>query len=94
MKTWFNLQLEILKRKLIKLGKLLLSLLVVYLTVKYDAFWITIPTVVFYHIVMIPTYWKRYLDKQRAKYRAHLAMVDKDAKHWKVEHKERFGYKL
>lgn len=89
MKTWINTQLEILKRKAIKLGKLLLALLVIYLTVAYDAFWIALPTLAVYHLYMIPTYKKRYLDKEHAKFEKHLASID--PKYTKVEFKNRFG---
>ncbi len=92
MKTWINLQLEILKRKAIKLGKLLLALLVIYLTVAYDAFWITLPTLAVYHIYMIPTYWNNFLERERAKFKEHLAGID--TRYTKVEMKERLGYKL
>ncbi|HMW08417.1 MAG TPA: hypothetical protein PK079_23895 [Leptospiraceae bacterium] len=56
MRTWINTQLDILKKKMIKLGKLLLALLVIWVTIRFDTFWITIPVVVAYHITMIPTY--------------------------------------
>lgn len=94
MKNWINEQLEILKRKAIKLGKILLSLLIIWASVRFDAFWISIPAVIAYHIYMIPTYWKRYLDNQRAKWKEINAMVDKDAKHWKVNRKNRFGIEV
>lgn len=94
MKNWINAKIEILKRKLIKLGKLLLSLLIIWATIRFDAFWITISALVAYNIYMIPTYWDRYLDKQRARFKENLAMIDKDSKHWKINKKQRFGYKL
>jgi hypothetical protein len=94
MKNWINTQLEILKQKAIKLGKLLLALLAIWATVRFDAFWITIPALVAYHIYMIPTYWNRYLDNQRKKWNEHIANVDKDAKHWKVNKKNRFGIEV
>ena len=92
MKEWVNTQLDILKKKMIKLGKLLLALLVIWATIRFDAFWIALPTLAVYHIYMIPTYWKNFLERERRKFKEHLASID--PKYTKVEYKERFGYKL
>lgn len=89
MRTWINTQLEILKRKAIKLGKILLSLLVIWATIRFDAFWITLPTLAVYHLYMIPTYWRRYLNRQHEKFEKHLATID--PKTTKVEFKNRLG---
>lgn len=94
MKNWINAKLEILKRKAIKLGKILLSLLVIWASVRFDAFWISIPALIAYQIYRIPFYWNRYLEKERIEYKEHLARIARDEKHYKVENKERFGYKL
>lgn len=89
MRTWINTQLEILKQKAIKLGKLLLAVLVIWATIRFDAFWITLPTLAAYHIYMIPTYVRRYLNRQHEKFEKHLASID--TKTTKVEFKNRFG---
>lgn len=94
MRTWINTQLEILKRKATRLGKLLLALLVIWATIRFDAFWITIPALIVYHVFRIPVYWKNYLDNQRRKWKEINAMVDKDAKHWTVNKKNRFGIEV
>ncbi len=91
MKTWIDAQLNILKRKAIKLGKLLLAVLVIWATIRFDAFWITLPALAAYHFYMIPTYWNNFLERERRKFKEHLAGID--TKYTKVEMKERFGYK-
>lgn len=94
MRTWINTQLEILKQKVIKLGKILLSLLVVWATVRFDAFWITIPVLVAYQIMILPkrleTIKKKFLDREYKEFQEALAAANKDSK---VEFKNRFGYK-
>ena len=94
MRTWINTQLDILKKKMIKLGKLLLALLVIWVTIRFDTFWITIPVVVAYHITMIPTYQRNYIERERRLFKEHLARIEQDKKYYKVEIKNRFGYKL
>ena len=89
MKNWINAKLEILKQRAIKLSKILLALLVIYLTVAYDAFWVTLPVLAMY---LIPTYWNNFLERERAKFKEHLAGID--TRYTKVEMKERLGYKL
>ena len=86
--------IELLKQKLIKVGLLLLAVLIIWGTVQYQAYWFTVSVIAFYHVTKIPTYWNNYIGKERREFIDHLARIQADEKHYKVELKQRFGYKL
>lgn len=91
MKNWLNKKIELFKKRSKQLLSLAFSALIIYVTIRFDIWWITISGLIFYHICMVPRYWNNYLDEQRRKWKELESRIQKGDK---VTRKGKFGIQL